>query len=58
MQYTNEDGEFTDVNIIDEGCVKNPERIIDLGFRHVEQIQILRKIQDSLLRAQGSINIL
>ena len=53
MQYTNEDGEFTDVNIIDEGCVKNPERIIDLGFRHVEQIQILRKIQDSLLRAQS-----
>ncbi len=50
VQYKNESGRYRNDERIDLGEVKNPTNIMDLGLRHIEQVEILKKIQDSILR--------
>jgi anti-sigma28 factor (negative regulator of flagellin synthesis) len=35
--------------------VKRPQSIDDIGFRHKDQIEILQKIQDELIKIQGNL---
>ena len=53
MQYKNQQGKFINNEIIVSGEIKIPKEIIDLGLRHADQIEILQKIQDSLLNKQS-----
>ncbi len=39
-----------EILIIEEREVKKVESILDLGLRHKEQIEILRKLQDEILK--------
>ena len=39
--------------VIKDTPIKPVESIIDLGFRHQEQIDILQKVQDALLNQQS-----
>ena len=43
MQYKNQHGIFANGEIIDSGIIKNPQTILELGLRHIEQIEILKK---------------
>ncbi len=49
MQYKNPKGRFINKDIVISGEIKEPKEILDLGLRHKEQIEILQKIQDSVL---------
>jgi len=42
-----------EILIIEEREVKKVESILDLGLRHKEQIEILRKLQDEILKLQS-----
>lgn len=53
MQYKNQHGIFANGEIIDSGIIKNPQTILELGLRHIEQIEILKKIQDAILNKQS-----
>jgi len=53
VQYKNDSGRFTNETVINIGTIKNAASIIELGLRHTEQIDILQKIQDSVLNAQS-----
>lgn len=39
--------------IIADGVAKDPESIVDLGMRHSEQVAVLQKIQDQILKLQS-----
>lgn len=56
MQIKKDNSEEIRTIIIDSGTIKDPGSILDLGFRHSEQIELLQKLQDALLDAQ-SINL-
>lgn len=49
MQYKNPEGRFINNDIIISGKIMVPKEIVDLGLRHTDQIEILQKIQDSIL---------
>ena len=49
MQYKNPERRFINKDIIISGEIKEPKETLDLGLRHKEQIEILQKIQDSIL---------
>jgi hypothetical protein len=53
MQYKNKKGNFVDREIIASGENKPPESILELGLRHSQQIEILQRIQDSILNSQS-----
>ena len=53
MQIKDTDTNEVKTVIIDSGTVKDPSSILDLGFRHSEQIELLQKLQDTLLDAQS-----
>jgi ribosomal protein S27AE len=53
MQYKNKKGQFVDRDIVTTGEAKPPTSIMDLGLRHIQQIEILRRIQDSILNSQS-----
>lgn len=53
MQYKTPEGRFINKDIIISGEIKEPKEILDLGLRHKEQIEILQKIQDSILNKQS-----
>ncbi len=53
VESLNEYGEIIDKEIIMTKKVIKPETIIDLGFRHSEQIDLLRHIQQQLLNKQS-----
>ena len=40
MQYKNPEGRFINKDIIILGEIKEPKKILDLGLRHKEQIEI------------------
>ena len=54
IQEKNKNGEYTNKDIIKAGSISKPENIIELGFRHLEQIDIIQKIQDSILGMQSA----
>ena len=49
IESLNDAGEITGKEIIITKSVVNPNSIIDLGFRHSEQIDLLKHIQQQLL---------
>ena len=53
MQYKNPEGRFINNDIIISGKIMVPKEIVDLGLRHTDQIEILQKIQDSILNKQS-----
>ncbi len=53
MQYKNSEGRFINNDVITTGEVRVPKGIIDLGLRHTDQIEILQKIQDTILNKQS-----
>ncbi len=53
MQYKNPEGKFIDNDIIISSKIQEPKIILELGLRHNEQIEILQKIQDSILNKQS-----
>ena len=53
MQYKNPEGRFINNDVIISGKIMKPKKIVDLGFRHNDQIEILQKIQDSILTKQS-----
>jgi hypothetical protein len=50
--YNNEDNGEAKIIEIDSKEIKKVDSILDLGLRHEEQIQILKKIQDAILELQ------
>ena len=53
MQYKNSEGRFINNDVISTGEVRVPKGLIDLGLRHTDQIEILQKIQDTILNKQS-----
>ena len=53
MQYKNPEGRFINNDVITSGKIMVPKEIVDLGLRHNNQIEILQKIQDSILNKQS-----
>jgi len=53
MQYKNKKGLFVDRETIAIGEANAPKNITDLGLRHSQQIEILKRIQDSILNGQS-----
>lgn len=48
------DSNETEIIPINSSAVKSVESIIDLGLRHTEQIELLQKIQDQILKLQST----
>lgn len=53
VEKLNEQGDVIDKAIVSTKDVDRPQSIIDLGFRHDEQIQLLHEIQRELLNEQS-----
>lgn len=53
MQYKNKQGKYINREIIATGDCKPPSNILELGLRHIQQIDILRGIQESILKSQA-----
>lgn len=53
MQYKNPEGRFINNDVIISGNIKVPKKILDLGLRHNDQIEVLQKIQDTILNKQS-----
>ena len=49
FQSKNLEGTYINEEIISSGKIEKPKGIINLGLRHKNQIEILQKIQDTLL---------
>jgi len=54
IQARNKKGNYVNKEVIKSGTIEKPESILDLGFRHTEQIEIIQKIQDNILSLQSS----
>lgn len=53
MQYKNTEGRFINNDIIISGNITASKKILDLGLRHNDQIEVLQKIQDTILNKQS-----
>lgn len=53
IQKKGDNGRFVNDEIIFAGKVERPESIIDMGLRHIQQIDIIQKIQDYILLQQS-----
>ena len=53
VESVDDNGELIEKEIVMTKNIAKPEGIIDLGFRHSEQIDILRHVQQQLLNKQS-----
>ena len=53
IQKRGKNGSYSDSSIIKSGQITKPENIMELGFRHLEQIEIIHRIQESILEMQS-----
>ena len=53
VEKINEQGKVASKVVVIEKEISKPEEIIDIGFRHSEQIDILKSIQDEYISQQS-----
>jgi hypothetical protein len=52
IEYELDNGQYGEAQELYKNSVCQPSTLLDLGLRHVEQIELLRKVQDELLHHQ------
>ena len=52
IQYYPDGKDIPETIVIDENNIKQVKTIMDLGFRHKDQINLLQKIQDQIIKLQ------
>ncbi|WP_407920625.1 hypothetical protein, partial [Facilibium subflavum] len=53
VEKINEQGKVVSKVVVIEKEISKPEEIIDIGFRHSEQVDILKSIQDEYISQQS-----